>query len=93
MAFHLETDEHDLGIHPSFESAIALAKEKVKSSYHYELSEKAVLEAINTFGREYKADWICMLKRKKGLFKRLFEKSITKTEIRLTQTPLLVLPG
>lgn len=93
MVFHLETETDDLGIHPSFEAALGKASLPFKVSYHYELSEKTILKAINSFGKEYGADMICMLKRKRGSIASFFEKSLTKAEINLADMPFLVLPG
>lgn len=54
--------------------------------------DKNINESINEFVKKNKFDLMCMVKREKGFFKKIFERSITKTQVYNSILPLLVLP-
>lgn len=49
-------------------------------------------ETINAFMEEEGCDLLCMIRREKGFFESLFQKSITKAQVHDSRSPLLVLP-
>ena len=53
---------------------------------------KGINETIGQFIREEGCDLLCMIRREKGIFKSLFQKSVTKTQVFSNQVPLLILP-
>jgi nucleotide-binding universal stress UspA family protein len=91
MIFHLENLNDDLGIHPSVDEFLNPNQKNWTLSYHYELSDKPVTTAINDFSREYKAQLICLTKRKKSFWEALTQVSITRQELRKKVVPVLVI--
>jgi len=53
---------------------------------------KSVNKTIEQFILKEDVDILCMIRRQKGLFKGLLQKSITKAQVFSNQVPLLVLP-
>jgi nucleotide-binding universal stress UspA family protein len=54
---------------------------------------KSINETINAFIEKEGADLLCMIRREKGFFESLFQKSFTKIQAYDSRCPLLVLPG
>lgn len=49
-------------------------------------------ETINEFMEEEGCDLLCMIRREKGFFESVFQRSITKAQVHNSRGPLLVLP-
>jgi nucleotide-binding universal stress UspA family protein len=64
----------------------------VETAYREVPISKSINESINEFIGKSDCDLLCMVRREKGFFERLFNKSITKTQAFNSQVPLLVLP-
>ncbi|MEZ4950234.1 MAG: universal stress protein [Saprospiraceae bacterium] len=93
MIFHLENQNEDLGIHPSLDEYLNSEEKNWSLSYHYELSDKPITSAINDFTRDYKANLICLTKRKKSFWEALTQVSITRQELRKKVVPVVVVKG
>lgn len=52
----------------------------------------SVNQSINTFISQNKCDLLCMIRRKRGYFQRIFKTSISKTQLYDSAVPLLVFP-
>ncbi len=89
IIYHLsEGDEQgDLDIAP----AVDLLLKDIKHSFFTEEKVSSVNESINEFVAKEKADIICMLRRKKTLWDRIFFESSTKREVFDSPVPLLIL--
>lgn len=64
----------------------------VETSYREVPMFKSINETIAQFIRKEDVDLLCLIRREKGIFKTLFQKSVTKTQVFSNQVPLLVLP-
>ncbi len=88
MIYHLEAGEEDLGIDPAISSYL----KGIEHSYHYELTSYALNETINEFVRDYEADMLCMIRRKRSFIEQLFHRSTTSKEVFHSAVPILILP-
>lgn len=52
----------------------------------------SVNQSINAFINQNKCDLLCMIRRKRGYFERIFKISISKTQVYDSAVPLLVFP-
>lgn len=52
----------------------------------------SVNQSINTFISQNKCDLLCMIRRKRGYFQRIFKTSISKAQLYDSAVPLLVFP-
>ena len=52
----------------------------------------SVNQSINTFINQNQCDLLCMIRRKRGYFERIFRTSISKTQVYDSAVPLLVFP-
>jgi nucleotide-binding universal stress UspA family protein len=88
---HVETDKGEFRSEALFESF----RERIRSSFDYDkisfhLMEKAdVVNAISKFANNDGANIISMATSRRGLFDRIFNKSITKEMAYITKIPLL----
>tara|TARA_R110002049_G_scaffold1113_2_gene8201 strand:+ start:6868 stop:7677 length:810 start_codon:yes stop_codon:yes gene_type:complete len=64
----------------------------IVTAYREVPMSKSINETINKFIEKEGCDLLCMLRREKGFFERVFQKSITKTQVFSNNVPLLVLP-
>jgi nucleotide-binding universal stress UspA family protein len=53
---------------------------------------RSINETINAFVEKEEGDLLCMIRRQKGFFEGLFQKSFTKNQAYNSRCPLLVLP-
>jgi nucleotide-binding universal stress UspA family protein len=63
----------------------------VAYSVTFGFREDGVSRELNEFAEEKKADMVCMVRRKRGFFQKLFGGSITRKQAFQTRIPLLVL--
>jgi len=72
---------------------IDLVKEQHITHFTYKVDGRKhpVNRLLNEFTNAYPTDMICMVRRKKGFWNRLFTKSITSEEIFNSPVPLLIL--
>ncbi len=75
---------------PSQKSNINL--EGVTTTYDEVPLSKSINESINDYAKTHQFDLICMIRREKGFFERVFRRSITKTQVYNSEIPLLVIP-
>jgi nucleotide-binding universal stress UspA family protein len=87
--YHLieEEEESDLDIAPE----IDLLLQEIPHAFHVEIKSLNVNEAINNFVAAQQADLLCMIRRKKTFWDRLFFGSSTIKEVFDSPVPLLVL--
>lgn len=64
----------------------------VETTYHEAPMSKSINQSINEFIKINKYDLMCMIRREKGFFESLFQRSITEEQVYNTSIPLLVLP-
>lgn len=64
----------------------------VATTYREVPISKSINETINEFIKKEGCDLLCMVRREKGFFESVFQKSITKAQVYNSQSPLLVLP-
>ena len=65
----------------------------VKTVFREMPVSKDINATIDQFIQEEGCDLLCMIRRERGVFKKLFHKSITKTQVFSTRVPLLLLPA
>jgi len=72
---------------------IDLVKEKHIIHINYKLDgyKSKINKLLNEFTEAYRTDMLCMIRREKGFWNRLFSKSITTAEIFNCPVPLLIL--
>lgn len=63
----------------------------LERTYHYELDTDNINEGINQFVKEYKADLLCMIRRKRSFMEEVFHESVTTSAVFDSPVPLLVL--
>jgi nucleotide-binding universal stress UspA family protein len=85
--YHKDTGSADRGIDPTVEIFL----EGIDYSFHYELDTDNINESINAFVADYRADLLCMIKRKLGLLEKIFHSSHTSKEVFDSPVPLLIL--
>ena len=71
---------------------IDVTLEGVHTNYKEVPLSKSINDTINEYCEKEGCDLLCMIRREKGFFESLFQKSITKTQVYNSPTPLLVLP-
>lgn len=69
-----------------------LTIEAVETSYQEVDLSESINESINEFIENKKCDLLCMIRREKGFFENLFQRSITENQVYNSEVPLLVLP-
>lgn len=69
-----------------------LGLEGVETTFREVQRSKSINNTINEFIRKEPCELLCMVRRKKGFFEKLFKKSITEVQVFNNQVPLLVLP-
>ena len=72
--------------------AYDLPLEGVETSFREVSVSKSISDGINRFVQKEGCDILCMVRREKNLFDRVFKKSITRVQVFSNQVPLLVLP-
>lgn len=87
IVYHSDRGEKDSGIDPT----IDLFLEGIESTYHIEVEEGKVHDSISHFVQANKADMLCLIRRDKGFFARIFQPSTTRKEIFNCELPLLIL--
>lgn len=87
LVFHQENPNQAKGVDP----AIKFFLQDVDHSFHYELNPGNLHESLREFIRDYDADMLCMIQRKRGFFEDLFHKSATKNLSFNSPVPLLIL--
>lgn len=87
MVYHLDRGKKDSGIDPT----IDLFLEGIESTYHIEAEGGKVHKSISHFVQANAADMLCLIRREKGFFTRLFHPSKTIKEVFQCTVPLLVL--
>lgn len=86
--FHKVTDP-DID-HPE-EKELELYLEGIPHSYHFQLTEEPINEAIQAFREDKNGDLLCMVHRERSFLSRVFRSSRVKKEAFQSQVPLLVL--
>ncbi len=87
MVYHLDRGEKDSGIDPT----IDLFLEGIETTYHIETEEGKIHDSISHFVEANAADMLCLIRREKGFFARIFHPSTTRKEIFRCEVPLLIL--
>lgn len=64
----------------------------IETTYHEVPMSKSINQSINEFVKKNKCDLLCMIRREKGFFEHLFQRSIIKNLAYNISIPLLVLP-
>lgn len=85
--YHKDTGEDDKGIDPSVDMFL----ESVEHSFHYELEADGIHDSLADFAKEYQANLLCMIRRKRSFLENIFHQSATKREVYQIQMPLLIL--
>lgn len=85
--FHKDVGEEDPGIDPSVEIYL----EAVEHSFHYDLDDDQLNESINQFVKDYKADMLAMIRRRRSFLEEVFHVSATTKEAFNSPVPLLIL--
>lgn len=78
--------------HKESQQPINLGLSEIETSYREVLMNNNINDSINDFIEEESCDLLCMIRRDKGFFTSLFQRSITKTQVYHNNIPLLVLP-
>lgn len=87
IIFHLKTEENK-GVDQKIRDYL----EGVDLSIHQMVDGKSEIhKKVNEFVKEKEADMLCMVRRKKGFLKSLFEGSATTKQVYNSPVPLLVL--
>ena len=69
-----------------------LSLKDLETSYCEVPMSNTINDSINEFIKEGNCDLLCMIRRDKGFFESIFQRSITKNQVYKTEVPLLVLP-
>lgn len=69
-----------------------VAIDGIKINYHEVPFNQSINASINQFIAKQNFDVLCMIRRKKSFFNRIFKKSITRTQVYNSQIPIMVLP-
>jgi nucleotide-binding universal stress UspA family protein len=85
--YHKDTGEDDKGIDPTIDMFL----ESVEHSFHYELDTDKIHDSLSDFAEDYKADLLCMIRRKRSFLERVFHSSATTREVFQIRIPMLVL--
>jgi nucleotide-binding universal stress UspA family protein len=86
LVYHVEKEE-DAGIDPSVSQFL----EDLEFSLHYESDTSDFNKKLNAFVHDQQADLLCMVRRPKWIFERLFGGSVTLKTVFNSPVPLLVL--
>ena len=85
---HLETEKMVVGYDPGIDIKLG----EVPHSFHRVIgSNDDTNDVINSFVEEDDSDLLCMIRRKRGFWEKLFHKSVTTREIFNSPVPLLIL--
>jgi nucleotide-binding universal stress UspA family protein len=82
----------DKGSNKERQKKMDLTLKDVETDYLEVPMSKNINETINEFIEINKSDLLCMVRREKGFFESLFQKSITKDQVYNSSIPFLVLP-
>ena len=82
----------DKGSNKEREKNMDLSLKDVETTYREVPMSKNINETINEFIETNNCDLLCMVRREKGFFETLFQKSIIKDQVYKSNIPLLVLP-
>ncbi|MCB0584691.1 MAG: universal stress protein [Phaeodactylibacter sp.] len=85
--FHQDLGSRDDGIDPT----VDIFLDGIDHSFHYELDEQNINESINGFVEDYKANLLCMVRRRRGFLEEAFHVSATTREVFNSPVPLLIL--
>lgn len=85
--FHQDIGSRDDGIDPT----VDIFLDGVGHSFHYELDEQNINESINSFVKDYQANLLCMVRRRRGFLEEVFHVSATTREVFNSPVPLLIL--
>lgn len=85
--FHQDLGSRDDGIDPT----VDIFLDGTDHSFHYELDEQNINESINSFVRDYQANLLCMVRRRRGFLEEAFHVSATTREVFDSPAPLLIL--
>lgn len=85
--FHQDLGSRDDGIGPT----VDIFLDNVGHSFHYELDEQNINESINSFVEDYRANLLCMVRRRRGFLEEVFHISATSREVFNSPAPLLIL--
>ncbi len=85
--YHKDTGEDDKGIDPTIDMFL----ESVEHSFHYELEAESFHQSLGAFTEDYKADLLCMIRRKRSFLERIFHQSATTREVFQIRVPMLIL--
>ena len=66
--------------------------EEIETTYTQEPLSKSINQSINDIIDSNNYNLLCMIRRKKGFWDSLFEKSVTNIQLNSSQVPLMVLP-
>jgi len=85
--FHLETGNKTSGLTHQLAELLS----DVKYSFHYEFSRSDIKQSIDEFAEDYEADMLCLIRRKRGFWERIFHESVTSRKASDSTIPLLIL--
>ncbi len=85
--FHLETGNKTSGLTRQLTEMLG----DVLHSFHYEFSRSDIKQGIDEFVDDYEADMLCLIRRKRGFWERIFHESVTTREASDSTIPLLIL--
>ena len=85
--FHLETEKAVVGYDPGIEYSL----KGIDHSFESEPSALDINQTINFKVVRENIDLICMIRRERGFWERLFHRSVTQKEIFHSPVPLLIL--
>ena len=77
---------------PSSAPRTKLSMGELDASYHELPSSGSINDALNAYIKQTDCDILCMIRRERGFFERLFQGSTTINQAYDSQRPLLVLP-
>ena len=84
---HLETEKVVAGFDPGIEYFL----EDIPHTFHTVAGSSDINGVVNLFTYEENADMLCMIRRERGFWSKLFHRSVTTKEIFDSPVPLLVL--
>lgn len=84
---HLKTEKVLVGYDPGIEYFL----EGIPHSFHTIAGSNDVNGVINLFVFEHDADMICLIRRDRGFFEKIFHRSVTSKEVFHCRMPLLIL--
>ena len=84
---HFAAEAVSVGIDPS----IDIYLQDVERSFHQYTNVQNVVTSIDEFVRACDADLLCMIRRKRSFFSRMFHTSATRQEVFHSKIPLLII--